>query len=1437
MRSMLLNNLGAALGALGRHDEGYGYLQECLRIDPDNTEALLNTGAYLQEEGLMAEARDAYRRADALRPGRGYLVRTSLILPPVADSEAAMAAQRAALAASVAVLSVRPPGWLPDPVAVVERVQFYLPYYGANDRPIQEAIARMYLAEAPWLADPAPHLLAPRAPDSDSGDGGSGDSGDSGDDGGDGGCGGGNLCSRDGTQHGTPESSMSSGISGEDGSTIIAVDDAAAASDVPRGGKDRQLRVAFVSKYFGEGEPHGLLLVGVARHLPRRLFRVLLCPVAAPGRRLSAALAAAADEVIQLGLTRSANVAALAALRLDILVYADVLSEPVTHFLAFARLAPVQAAFWGNPVTTGNPSIDYFITADVMEHPNRTILMPSAVTTAAAAMAEAAVVAGMAGPTAPAASATVMTAAAMTEAAAAATAAAAMTAPAEDVEAYSEQAVLLGGQGIWYDPPDLPPELHGDSEWEELATARAVLRWQLLRDLGLAGNSSGGGGSGDSRGDGDGDTSTTGVGGSSGEDHENPSEIILYVCPQSLFKLHPRFDRVVGAVLAAAGAGAHIVFTAGRRRRWTDAFAARLRRALSPEQMLCVHIIPRVGGGDAFVRLLAAADVVLHPFPFGGSRTSAEALAVAVPTVALATLSLRGRMAHALYATLALEDALSEPCCTAVDEESYVALAVRLGRDAAFRWNVSRAIHERAPLLWGRREVVYEWARFLATACGVRPPRPEEVGLNAAEVTGFAALGAATSMAKENKARNGTATTRADSSPEESAINPEQPPTLKRNPQVETGSSSSWDHGGESNENDDDEEEVATLAKAFAEAFAAGALPDAEAAARAALALHPDDPGLLNDLGAALHQQWRLAEAVELFAAAAAARPGYAAALGNMGVTLAALGRGSDAERWYRAALAADLAAAHEETPALLNLANLMRDGGRPEEAVALLTERMALPPLDAGGALVAAISLFEEQPYHQAALRELQRSRGWAFDAWAEVRRVRERFPTAANELCVWLGWLGRLPDIAGTIRAMSGAEPLLTAKEEARFLPAALGQRRLAAGVGRKGSDGGGGNDGGDGSRGSGGGHGGNSGGDSNGTGAGGCDSSAEDDPAALHGDDGRPGVHLIMQRYCPGDARRQRELDFCLKQNLANPHIAAVHLLSEMGGAGLRDPGAAVESATELSAVEISASESLGSREATEATAAVAAAAAEYELAGDAALRQAWETGRLRVVPLGRRMTFADAFRYADAHLASEVVAVANADIFFDESLGRFGDVSTVDLAGQVYALRRWESEFDDEAAAEAALTFVPRIDSQDAWIFRAPLPLPAMAAAAAEFPLGRPRCDNRLAAILMDAGLRVSSPSLSLVAHHVDSRRRSGGDGALGELNSGGGSTVGCGSRVGGGVSTGGSAFGGVSGGDNGDGSGAGLESGATAYPEQGQVPGRGSMVWLSDKWLW
>lgn len=54
----------------------------------------------------------------------------------------------------------------------------------------------------------------------------------------------------------------------------------------------------------------------------------------------------------------------------DVIVYLDLGMHPLTQALSAVRLAPVQAALWGHPVTTGLPSMDYFLSPDRFESDN-----------------------------------------------------------------------------------------------------------------------------------------------------------------------------------------------------------------------------------------------------------------------------------------------------------------------------------------------------------------------------------------------------------------------------------------------------------------------------------------------------------------------------------------------------------------------------------------------------------------------------------------------------------------------------------------------------------------------------------------------------------------------------------------------------------------------------------------------------------------------------------------------------------------------------------------------------------------------------------------------------------------------------------------------------------------------------------------------------------
>jgi predicted O-linked N-acetylglucosamine transferase (SPINDLY family) len=53
----------------------------------------------------------------------------------------------------------------------------------------------------------------------------------------------------------------------------------------------------------------------------------------------------------------------------DVMLYPEVGMDPTTCTLASLRLAPLQIAGWGHPVTTGLPTIDWYLSAELLEGP------------------------------------------------------------------------------------------------------------------------------------------------------------------------------------------------------------------------------------------------------------------------------------------------------------------------------------------------------------------------------------------------------------------------------------------------------------------------------------------------------------------------------------------------------------------------------------------------------------------------------------------------------------------------------------------------------------------------------------------------------------------------------------------------------------------------------------------------------------------------------------------------------------------------------------------------------------------------------------------------------------------------------------------------------------------------------------------------------------
>jgi len=194
--------------------------------------------------------------------------------------------------------------------------------------------------------------------------------------------------------------------------------------------------------------------------------------------------------------------------------------------------------------------------------------------------------------------------------------------------------------------------------------------------------------------------------------------------------------------------------------------------------------------------------------------------------------------------------------------------------------------------------------------------------------------------------------------------------------------------------------------------------------------------------------------------------------------------------------------------------------------------------------------------------------------------------------------------------------------------------------------------------------------------------------------------PGVTLMVGSYCELNDERVSEYAAALQRNLDCPDIERVILWIEEDAAAWD--------------AWLTAGEAIGYK----------------------AIRQALEHPKLTRYDFGRRMLFQDAFRYGNEHLTGKLAALANADIYFDDTLGRVRDL---ELGNTMLAITRWEA-WNNSHPSTAGF--------QDSWIWQAPL---------AEFPsdweLGRSCCEARLAHEAQRAGVRILNPAYTIRTTHL------------------------------------------------------------------------------------
>ncbi len=141
------------------------------------------------------------------------------------------------------------------------------------------------------------------------------------------------------------------------------------ASDLPQIARVTRadVRVGIVSAHVRDHSVWNALVKGWLQHLDRQRFDVRLFHLGAT-HDVETALAKTMVTHYTYGKSDLVEWTRLIiGHQLDVLIYPEVGMDPLTAKLASLRLAHVQAASWGHPLTTGLPTIDHYLSAEALE--------------------------------------------------------------------------------------------------------------------------------------------------------------------------------------------------------------------------------------------------------------------------------------------------------------------------------------------------------------------------------------------------------------------------------------------------------------------------------------------------------------------------------------------------------------------------------------------------------------------------------------------------------------------------------------------------------------------------------------------------------------------------------------------------------------------------------------------------------------------------------------------------------------------------------------------------------------------------------------------------------------------------------------------------------------------------------------------------------------
>ncbi len=326
-------HLGKAQESLGRLEEAEQSYRAALALDPEAAEPLIDLGNVLRNLGRHDESEASYRRALVLRPDLAAVLHYNLgtLLSSIDRHEEAVNAYRQALAVDPGFASARWALAMSHPPLILEaceeaarcRIAFaaeldaLIGWFAANP----SGDARALVAH--------PFRLAYQEEDNRE------------------------LLARCGE--------LSAGIMRRwlEQQPKPPIGHA----------KKAAIRIGVVSAHVYQQSVWSAIVKGWLQCLDRNRFELDVFYLGHRGDDETSFAASQASHFEQGPKTLGEWVQAVVKRQPDVLIYPEIGMDSTTASLASLRLAPVQAASWGHPETTGLPTLDYYLSAELFEPP------------------------------------------------------------------------------------------------------------------------------------------------------------------------------------------------------------------------------------------------------------------------------------------------------------------------------------------------------------------------------------------------------------------------------------------------------------------------------------------------------------------------------------------------------------------------------------------------------------------------------------------------------------------------------------------------------------------------------------------------------------------------------------------------------------------------------------------------------------------------------------------------------------------------------------------------------------------------------------------------------------------------------------------------------------------------------------------------------------